>query len=78
MKDKNNNEMISLILSAYNLSMTKSDQKLLTLLSVFERNGLNLYRFQVRGQEGKGVLLLEDREERLGKRRLGMGGNGRN
>ena len=33
-----NNEMIAIVLSAYNLSMTKTDQKLLKILSFMEKN----------------------------------------
>ena len=37
---------IASVLSAYNSSLSKSDQKLLKQLSSFEKNGLNLYRYQ--------------------------------
>ena len=43
---RNNNEIIAIVLSAYNLSLAKTDQNLLKLLSFMEKNGLNLYRFQ--------------------------------
>lgn len=42
----NNQQMVAIVLSAYNSSLSRSDQKLLKLLSTFEKNGLNLYRYQ--------------------------------
>lgn len=42
---KDKNQMIELLLSAYNSSMTKTDQQLLRLLSLMEKNGCNLYKY---------------------------------
>jgi hypothetical protein len=42
---KDKNQMIELLLSAYNSSMTKTDQQLLRLLSLMEKNGCSLYKY---------------------------------